>query len=61
MRGGARKNAGRKAYPEEIRRRKVTLALLPETIELLKKSELSMAKTVEQAVSEFMKNNACIK
>ena len=61
MRGGPRKNAGRKAYPEEIRRRKVTLALLPETIELLKKSELSMAKTVEQAVSEFMKNNTCIK
>ena len=61
MRGGARKNAGRKAYAEEIRRKKVTLALLPETIELLKKSELSMAKTVEKSVSEFMKNNTCIK
>lgn len=61
MRGGPRKNAGRKAYAEEIRRKKVTLALLPETIELLKKSELSMAKTVEKSVSEFMKNNTCIK
>lgn len=61
MRGGPRKNAGRKPYPEGVKRKKVTLALLPETIELLKKSELSMAKTVEKSVSEYMKNNACIK
>ena len=51
MKGGARKGAGRKRLPPELKKRNVTVRLKPKTVEWLKRQDASYSATIEHHLS----------
>lgn len=57
MKGGARKGAGRKRLPPELKKRIITVRLKQATIEWLKQQDASYSATIEHCLTKQKEEN----